>query len=111
MRRGLSSSHRVRYLDPPGVPDAPKRGTPGYVEAFKARVAALERATWVGCAFTYYTRLGDVSAEAWVRNTAHAGVTPVSLAEDIAGLLAGLRALQLADRRRRGVLSPDPPSC
>jgi hypothetical protein len=109
VRRGLSSSHRVRYLDPPGVPDAPRHGTPGFVEAFKARVVALERATWVGCSFTYRTRLGDVSAEAWVRNTAHAGVTPLSLAEDVAGLLAGLRALKLADEERPQV-SSDPRS-
>jgi hypothetical protein len=75
----------------------PPRGGPGYVKAFQARVEALNRATWVGCEFTYHTRLGDVSAEAWVRNTEHAGVSPLGLAEDVAGLLAGLRALKLAD--------------
>jgi hypothetical protein len=94
--RGISSSHRVRYLDPPGIPDVPLRGELGYVAAFEARVAALRRATWVGCAYTYHTRLGDVAAEAWVRNTEHAGVSPLGLAEDVAGLLAGFRALKLA---------------
>jgi hypothetical protein len=96
MKRGFSSSHGLRYLHPPGIPEVPFRGEPGFVEAFKARVEALRRAPRVGCEFTYHTRLGDVSAEAWVRNTEHAGVSSLGLAEDVAGLLAGLRALKLA---------------
>jgi len=96
-KRRLSSSHRVSYLDPPGIPDAPLIGEPGFANAFKARVNALQRAAWVGCRYTYTTNFGDVSEEAWVRNVAHAGVSPVGLAEDIAGLLAAISALKLAD--------------
>src|SRR5438552_1560797 len=49
--RGLSSSHGTRYLDPPGMPDVPIFGAPNFMKAFEARVAALNRATWVGCQF------------------------------------------------------------
>ena len=95
--RGLSSSHSMRYLDPPGIPDVPLFGEPNFWEVFEARVAALNRATWVGCEFTYSTRSGDVSAEFWVRNTEHAGVSPLGLAEDVGGLLAAQRAIKIAD--------------
>lgn len=95
--RRISSSHRVTYLDPPGIPDAPLFGEPGFAEAIEARVNALQQAAWVGCRYSYTTNVGDVSEEAWVRNVEHAGVSPLGLAEDIAGLLAAISALNLAD--------------
>jgi hypothetical protein len=99
LTRGLSSSHQLSFLDPPGIPDAPFFGEPGFAEAIKRRAAALQRSAWVGCRFTYTTTFGDVSEEAWVRNVEHAGVSPLGLAEDISGLLAAQSALRLADSR------------
>jgi len=49
----------------------------------------------VGCRISYPTRRGDVSADAWVRNIEHAGVSPLSLAEDIAKLLVAKRTEEM----------------
>ena len=97
MQRRVSSSRSTRYLDPPGVPDLPDRADPAYVTALRARVAALDKAVWVGCRYAWRTSFGEVTEDVWVRNTEHAGVSPLGLAENIAMLIAGRRVLRLAE--------------
>jgi hypothetical protein len=86
LESGISSSYRLSYLDPPGMPGS---------EDLLARADALKRRVWVGCRITHHTGRGPASAEARVRNMEHAGVHPLGLAEDIAMLLAAERAWEL----------------
>jgi hypothetical protein len=84
---------RYEWLDEPGTPPAPRDWLD--VEGFRQRIEALKKAKRAGCRHTLRTSLGEVSAEAWIRNIEGHGVSPVSLVHDIAELLAAKKALSV----------------
>lgn len=84
---------RYEWLDEPGTPPVPRDWLD--VEGFRQRIEALKKAKRVGCRHTLRTSLGEVSAEAWIRNIEGHGVSAVSLVHDIAELLAAKKALSV----------------
>lgn len=76
-------SLRHEYLHDPELPG----GDLFDVQAFKHRVEALKHIRRVGCKVTLDTPEGKFSETAWVRNFQEFGVSPTTIAENIASLI------------------------
>lgn len=85
-------SFGVRHLcDPEPPPGDPFTES---LEAFKARLDAIQNATRIGCRFWVDTPKGKFSETAWLRNISGRGVFPMGLAEDIAKIITYRRVAE-----------------
>lgn len=70
-------------------------------ETIKKRFEAFAHADWIGCVYTIDTSFGRVERTAWVRNIEGFGVSPLTMAENIAELLAVKEVQQKASLGKR----------
>ena len=84
-RHGIGGRYSIEFLDEPGVPTEP----------IDARIEALLRARRVGMRITIDTPKGPASGEAWIRNIDGSFFSPLTIAENVAGLTAAHRALKM----------------
>ena len=92
LREGFYKGHSYEFIGDPELPDFDWNTLDG----FEARIHAIKNVMRWGCKYTVHTTVGDVSETAWVRNFEGNVVAPMTIAENIAGLLAYHRALKLA---------------
>lgn len=88
-RRGVYKGDQYEFVSDPELPDYDWHTGKG----FQARIAAWKNVRRWGCKYTAHTTLGDFSETAWVRNFEGASASPMSIAENIAGLLAYNRVM------------------
>lgn len=92
LRQGFYKGHRYEFISDPGLPDFDWNT----FEGFEARIRAWKDVIRWGCKYTVHTTFGDISETAWVRNFKGSGVSPMTIVENIARLLAYNRAVKLA---------------
>lgn len=76
----------VRYHHEPELPDYDS-SDPFNVEVLEQRIKSIEKAERVGVTVSIVTQKGEFSETVWVRNLVGYGVSPTSLAENIAELI------------------------
>lgn len=98
IERGLLLRHSFERFHEPALPGLPLCTfySPKFLEALKARAAAMERSIWIGCTATIEMPKQVVGATVRMRNIEHAGVQPRALVENMAMLVACKRAEQMA---------------
>jgi hypothetical protein len=97
-RKGFYKGDTSEFISDPELPDFDWNTGTG----FEARIQAFKNMIRCGCRYTVHTAFGDITETAWVRNFAGSEVSPLTIAENIASLLAYNRALKLAPRPPNG---------
>lgn len=90
LRKGTYKGHQYEFVSDPELPDIDWPSLNG----FEKRVKAFKDVIRWGCKYTVHTSYGDFTETAWVRNFENSGVSPMTIAENIAGLLAHDRAIK-----------------
>lgn len=85
LQRHVIKSWSYRFVEEPPVPIPPDFFD---TEALKKRIEAINYAVRVGCVYSIATSFGEVEKTAWVRNIEGFGVSPLTISENIAELLA-----------------------
>lgn len=91
LREGFYKGHSYQFIGDPELPDFDWNTFDG----FEARIQAMKSVVRWGCKYTVHTTFGDISETAWVRNFEGNVVSPMIIAENVAGLLAYHSALKL----------------
>ncbi len=86
------ANHRQEFISDPPLPEVKDLFD---VEEVKARIAAMQSATRIGCRLVVPTPQATVVQTIWVRNFQGLGVSPYVVAKNIAEYLAFKRVLQL----------------
>lgn len=85
LRKDIVKSFSSQFLEEPSAP-VPRDLFD--FETINKRVESLRRAIRIGCLYTIDTSLGKVERTVWVRNIEGFGVSPLTMAKNIAELLA-----------------------
>jgi hypothetical protein len=91
--RGIAKSYKVHYLSDPELPE----GDPFDIKVLEARVKASENSTRVGCRVIIDTPKIAIMETVWLRNF-EGIVSPLSIASNIAHLLAFKQANELLEK-------------